>query len=193
LWIVVGLGNPGKKYSQTRHNAGFIFIKRLANEWKVKLKKRNYLAQGGEVMRSNERVLLVKPQTFMNKSGLAARAITDKLRISPEKLIIVYDDLDVPLGEIRVRKDGGPGTHKGMNSIVQELETTKLPRIRLGIGPQIAVEDATSYVLSSFNKGEKILLRKSLEKAQEALEMILAGEIEEAMNLYNKRITTPLN
>jgi len=193
LWIVVGLGNPGRKYSQTRHNAGFMFIKRLAKEWKIKLKKRNSLLKAGEVMKSNERVLIAMPQTYMNQSGLAVRKIMNESRSSSERFIVVYDDIDLPLGEIRVRKEGSAGTHKGMISVVQEIETTKFPRIRLGIGSQPLDEDATHYVLSSFEKREKILLEKSLGKAQEALEIILAGEIDKAMNIYNKRKKALLN
>jgi len=189
LWIVVGLGNPGRRYSRTRHNAGFLFIKKLAREWKVKLKRKKYLAKAGEVVKSDERVRLVIPQTFMNENGKVVSEIMDELRISPENFVIIYDDLDIPVGEIRVRKEGGPGTHRGMNSIVRELESTKFPRIRLGIGSSLSENDVTSFVLSSFNKEEKHLLQKSLEKAQEALEMILAGEIEKAMNIYNKKKT----
>jgi PTH1 family peptidyl-tRNA hydrolase len=189
LWIVVGLGNPGRRYSRTRHNAGFLFIKKLAREWKVKLKRKKYLAKAGEVVKSDERVRLVIPQTFMNESGKVVSEIMDELRISPENFVIVYDDLDIPVGEIRVRKEGSPGTHRGMNSIVRELESTKFPRIRLGIGSSLSENDVTSFVLSSFNKEEKHLLQKSLEKAQEALEMILAGEIEKAMNIFNKKKT----
>jgi len=193
LWIVVGLGNPGRRYSQTRHNAGFMFIKRLAKEWKIKLKKKNSLLKAGEVMKSNERVLIAVPQTFMNQSGLAVRKIMNESRVSSERFIVVYDDIDLPLGEIRIRKEGGAGTHKGMISVVQEIETTKFPRIRLGIGSQPSDEDATHYVLSSFEKREKILLEKSLGKAQEALEIILAGEIDKAMNIYNARKKALLN
>jgi len=191
--MVVGLGNPGRKYSRTRHNAGFMFIKRLAKEWKIKLKRRNVWVKSGEVMRSKEKVLLALPQTFMNQSGLAVKKIMDASRISPDRLVVVYDDLDIPLGEIRIRKEGGAGMHKGIISIIEEVETTKFPRIRLGIGSQPSSEDATHYVLSSFDKREKILLEKSLEKAQEALEIILAGEIEKAMNIFNKRKTALLN
>lgn len=193
MWVVVGLGNPGRKYSQTRHNAGFMFIKRLAKEWKIKLKRRNVWVKSGGVMRSKERVLLALPQTFMNQSGMAVRKILDESRINPERLVVVYDDLDMPLGEIRIRKEGGAGTHKGIISVIEEVKTTKFPRIRLGIGSQPSSEDNTRYVLSSFDKREKILLEKSLEKAQEALEIILAGEIEKAMNIYNKRKTALVN
>ena len=193
MWVVVGLGNPGRTYSRTRHNAGFMFIKRLAKEWKIKLKRRNVWVKSGEVMRSKERVLLALPQTFMNQSGMAVRKIRDESRISPERLVVVYDDLDMPLGEIRIRKEGGAGTHKGIISVIEEVKTTKFPRIRLGIGSQPSSEDTTRYVLSSFDKREKILLEKSLEKAQEALEIIIAGEIEKAMNIYNKRKTALVN
>jgi PTH1 family peptidyl-tRNA hydrolase len=193
LWIVVGLGNPGRRYSWTRHNAGFRFIKRLSREWKIRLKKKNSLLKAGEMMESNERVLIAMPQTFMNQSGLAVRKIMSESGVSPERLIVVYDDLDLPLGEIRIRKEGGAGTHKGMISVVQEIETTKFPRIRLGIGSQPLDEDATHYVLSSFDKREKILLEKGLEKAQEALEIILAGEIDRAMNIYNTKKKALLN
>lgn len=193
MWVVVGLGNPGRRYSRTRHNAGFRFIKRLSKEWKIRLKKKNSLLKAGEMMESNKRVLIAMPQTFMNQSGLAVRKIMSESGVSPERLIVVYDDLDLPLGEIRIRKEGGAGTHKGMISVVQEIETTKFPRIRLGIGSQPSDEDATHYVLSSFDKREKILLEKSLEKAQEALEIILAGEIDRAMNIYNTKKKALLN
>jgi len=193
LWIVVGLGNHGRKYARTRHNAGIIFVKRIAREWNVKLKRRDNLVKTGMTARDGEQVLLVIPQTYMNQSGVAVRKVLNQTRIQTENLIVAYDDLDIPLGEIRIRREGGPGTHKGMKSIVQEIESEKFPRIRIGIGPQESVGDATSYVLSVFEKREKPLLEKSLDKAKEAVEMILAGEIEKAMNAYNKRKTAVLN
>ncbi|MFB0566464.1 MAG: aminoacyl-tRNA hydrolase [Candidatus Aminicenantaceae bacterium] len=187
MWTVVGLGNPGRMYSQTRHNAGVMFIKRLAQEWDVKLKRKKYSAKAGEAILSGSRVFLVLPQTYMNQSGLAVRQMRDTVRISTERLIVVFDDLDIPLGEIRVRKAGGPGTHKGMDSVIQELKTTKFPRIRIGVAPQEPYEDSTSFVLSPFAKEEKCLFDDSLEKAKEALEMIVAGDIEKAMNTYNRK------
>ena len=141
----------------------------------------------GEGKREEERVILAMPQTYMNRSGLAVKQIVEGERISSEKLVVVYDDLDIPLGEIRIRKEGGPGTHKGMNSVVQEIKTTKFFRIRVGIGPLRSGQDATSFVLSPFEEKEKLLLKKSLKKAQEALEMILSGEVEKAMNQYNQK------
>jgi len=184
---VVGLGNPGRRYSETRPNVGFVFIKRLAKGWKVRLRKRVFLSKAVELDRKDDRILLGMPQTYMNRSGLAVRQIVEGRGVDLGNLIVVFDDLDIPLGELRIRKEGSAGTHKGMHSIIQELQTNKFPRIRIGIGPSIPVEDATEFVLSSFTKTEKSLLEESLKKAQEALEMMLDGEMEQAMNIYNQR------
>ena len=187
MWAVVGLGNPGKHYAATRHNVGFTVVKQLARAWKVKLRKRKYSAKAAEVEREGKKVLLALPQTYMNRSGYAVREILDGTGISPEQMVVVYDDLDIPLGEIRVRKEGGPGTHKGVNSIVQEIETTAFPRIRVGIGPVAPDWEAADFVLSPFEENEKALLEQSLKNAQEALELILAGKIDEAMNSFNQK------
>lgn len=187
MWAVVGLGNPGKRYSNTRHNVGFAFIKRVAKEWKVKLRKRIFFSKAVDIERENVKILLAMPQTYMNNSGLAVKQILGGRGVKPEHLVVVYDDLDIPLGEIRIREKGGPGTHKGMGSIVQGIQTTEFPRIRIGVGPLLPDEDATDYVLSSFDKAEKSLLEESLKKAREALVMILSGEAEKAMNIFNQR------
>lgn len=187
LWAVVGLGNPGSYYSQTRHNVGFIFIKRVTRSWNVKLRKKSCLSKTAVVERDKKRILLAMPQTYMNKSGLAVKQILERREWNPVHLIAVYDDLDIPLGEIRVRKEGGPGSHKGMISIIQEIETTRFPRIRIGIGPLKPGVEATDYVLSPFSGKQKTTLEKSLAKAQEALELIIDGKIDEAMNEFNVR------
>ena len=187
MWAVVGLGNPGKRYSGTRHNAGFIFVRNMAKTWKIRLKKRRFSSKIGEIERKSEKIMLALPQNYMNNSGVAVKQILTGRNIQPDKLLVVYDDLDIPLGEIRIRKRGGPGTHKGMGSVVREIETTEFPRMRLGIGSLPAGEDAVDYVLSSFEKREIPLLEDGLKKAQDALEMILGGRLEEAMNTYNQR------
>ena len=187
MWAVVGLGNPGRSFSETRHNVGSIFIKKVAKGWKVRLRKRIFSSKAAEVDRKGDKVLLGIPQTYMNRSGLAVKKIVEGRGINPGNLIIVFDDFDIPLGDVRIRKEGGTGTHKGMHSIVEELRTNKFPRIRIGIGPSAPVEDATEFVLSSFEKVEEPLLKESLRKAQEALEMMLDGEIEKAMSIYNQR------
>jgi len=185
LWAVVGLGNPGRKYSETRHNVGFIFIKQIAKIWQVKVKKRKFLSKTAEVKTSQGKVILAMPQTYMNRSGAAVQELLQGSGIRPEKLIVVYDDLDLPLGEIRIRKEGSGGRHKGVNSIIQEIGTKSFPRIRIGIGPSLSEQETTDFVLSPFSREERRILEDSLNKAQEALKMIIAGEIEKAMNCYN--------
>jgi len=190
LWAVVGLGNPGKRYSRTRHNAGFLFLKRVAKEWQVRLKKRMYSSKTNIVENKHGKILLAVPQTYMNNSGLAVMQILEGRKVMPGQLVIVYDDLDIPLGEIRVRKEGGAGTHKGMNSIIHEINTTQFPRIRIGIGPLTPNVNATDFVLSSFDGGEMVKLEEGMMKAKDALDLILSGKIEKAMNLFNIKINS---
>jgi len=159
----------------------------VAKAWETKLRKRRFSSKIAEVEKEKERIMLVLPQTYMNNSGVAVKQIMEGRNIQPEQLLVVYDDLDIPLGEIRVRKRGSSGTHKGMRSIVQEIETTQFPRMRIGIGPLPAGEDAVEYVLSCFDETEGVLLEESLKSAREALEMILDGRVEAAMNMYNQR------
>ena len=191
MWAVIGLGNPGRRYAKTRHNVGFSFIKSLARRWGVKLKKRKFAAKIAGIKKDEENLVLVQPQTYMNQSGLAVIEILRGYKITPENMVVVYDDLDIPLGQIRVRKEGRAGTHKGMRSIIQEIGTQSFPRIRVGIGPVAAREEATRFVLSPFTKEESPILEKSLAKTQEALEMILAGRIDKAMNEFNQKEKGP--
>ncbi len=187
MWAVVGLGNPGRRYANTRHNVGFMFVRRVAKDWKVRLRKRSFYSKTGLLDSGKKRVWLVLPQTYMNQSGQAVQGLLRGRGIKPERLVVVYDDLDIPLGEVRIRKEGGAGTHRGMTSIIEEIQTIQFPRIRIGIGPLDPEEDAVDFVLSPFRREEKPLLEQSLEAAQEALGLILAGETEKAMNIYNKR------
>jgi PTH1 family peptidyl-tRNA hydrolase len=188
LWLVVGLGNPGDEYAGTRHNAGFMLVERLAGDWGVELRGRLFKARTALARRGAEEVLLVQPKTFMNRSGTAVRAAMAGKGVLAERLVVVYDDLDIPLGEIRVRKKGRPGTHKGMISIAGEIRTDEFARIRIGIGPCPAGRDAAEYVLEPFRRDERPLLEKSLEDAAEALEMVLDGRIDRAMTRFNRRV-----
>ena len=162
MWIVVGLGNPGKQYSATRHNVGFMLIQRLADKLNVRLKKRKYSAKAAQVELEHNPVLLVKPWTYMNKSGLAVKKLLECTGRRLNRILVVYDDLDIPLGEIRIRKSGGPGTHNGMASIVQEIDSTEFPRIRIGIGPLPPGVDATDFVLADFRSGFSICCPKRI-------------------------------
>jgi len=188
LWLVVGLGNPGDEYAGTRHNAGFMLVDRLSRSWGVELRGRLFKSRTAPARRGGEDVLLVEPKTFMNRSGAAVRAAMDGREVGPERLIVVYDDLDIPLGEIRVRKSGRPGTHKGMISISGELRTDAFPRVRIGIGPLPAGRDAAEYVLEPFRRNERSDLERGLAQAEEAVEMVLDGAIERAMTRFNKRV-----
>jgi PTH1 family peptidyl-tRNA hydrolase len=187
LWIVVGLGNPGRRYTGTRHNVGFMLVRRLARRWEVKFRKRKYGAKVAEVKRNKERLVLVQPQTYMNFSGLAVKEIVDGYRISAQNLVVVYDDLDVPVGQIRVRKEGRPGSHKGMRSIVGEIGTSAFPRLRVGIGPLPEGDDAAEFVLSTFSREELPVLDVALARAEDALEMVIDGRIDGAMNAFNQK------
>jgi PTH1 family peptidyl-tRNA hydrolase len=159
----------------------------VAKAWETRLRKRRFSSKIVEVEKENERIMLVLPQIYMNNSGVAVKRIMEGRNIQSEQLLVVYDDLDIPLGEIRIRKRGSAGTHKGMRSIVQEIETAEFPRMRIGIGPLPPGEDAVEYVLSCFDETEGVLLEEGLKKASEALEMILAGRVDAAMNAYNQR------
>jgi len=186
LWLVVGLGNPGDEYAAARHNAGFMLVERLARAWGVELRGRLFKARTAIARRGGEDVLLALPKTFMNRSGLTVRAAMNGRAVPPERLVVVYDDLDIPLGEIRVRKKGRPGTHKGMISIAGEIRTVEFPRVRIGIGPLPAGRDAAEFVLEPFRRDERPLLAQSLGMAEEAVEMILDGGIDRAMTRFNR-------
>ena len=188
MWAVVGLGNPGKQYAETRHNIGFLFVKRIAKSWAVKLRRSIFLSKAEYSNVRGKKILFALPQTYMNNSGAAVREITTSGHVDSEHLIIVYDDLDIPLGDIRVRPEGSAGSHKGMISIIEQIKTTHFPRIRVGIGPLRENIDAAEYVLSPFNKEEKPKLENALPKAQDALNLILDGQIKQAMNKYNTRV-----
>jgi len=184
VWAVVGLGNPGLRYADTRHNVGFMLVKRASRDWGIRLRKPRFSARTGEGRRAGERIVLALPETYMNESGQAVKALLVGREIPAERLVVVFDDVDLPLGEIRVRRDGGPGTHRGMASIVG-LIGTSFPRIRVGIGPVPEGADITDFVLETFRSTEKKLLAGSLDRAMDALELVLDGRIDQAMNRYN--------
>ncbi|MFC2160301.1 aminoacyl-tRNA hydrolase [Acidobacteriota bacterium] len=185
MWAVIGLGNPGRQYLRTRHNVGFIFVKRVAKSWEVKLRKRSCRSKTVLTEQHGEKILLVLPQTYMNQSGLAVKCVLESRGVAPDHLLVVYDDLDLPLGEMRIRTNGGSGTHNGMSSIVREIQTTQFSRMRVGIGPLTPDETATDFVLAPFEDKELSLLNRSLNAAQKALDLILLGNIEKAMNQFN--------
>lgn len=189
MWAVIGLGNPGRRYAGTRHNVGCSLIRTLAREWKARPRKKKFSATVAETQRNGKKLILVEPRTYMNESGGAVKQILEGMKIGPADIVVVYDDLDIPLGQIRVRKEGSAGTHKGMKSIIREIGTPAFPRIRIGIGPLADREEAARFVLAPFAKDEMVALKNGQAKAREALELILDGSIVEAMNLFNQKET----
>ena len=188
MWVIVGLGNPGRKYAASRHNVGFVLTQRLAAKRNAKFKKRKYSAKAVQVELENGPALLVKPWTYMNRSGMAVRGLVQEGGVRLDRLLVVYDDLDIPFGEVRIRKIGGPGTHNGMASIVQEIDSTVFPRIRIGIGPLPSGIDATDFVLDRFREDEKPILEKCLLTAEKAVDMIMLSGVDEAMNRFNRKV-----
>ena len=196
MMIIVGLGNPGIKYKNTRHNVGFMAVAYLAEANSIRFNKSDFKSQWGKGVIHGKVVILSKPQTFMNLSGKAVKVLADFFRIEPKDILVIYDDIDLELGAIRIRLGGGSGGHRGMQSIIEYLGTNDFPRIRLGIGrPKNEAEglrlkaegDVADYVLSPFNSEEKGMLKQMLDRAKEAVEVVLKDGIEKAMNRFNKK------
>ena len=180
---IVGLGNPGRDYAHTRHNVGFDTLDLLAKRHAARILRRECRALVGQVTIAGERVLLVKPQTYMNDSGSAVGQFARKHEITTEELIVVCDDIDLPLGKLRIRRQGSSGGHKGMQSIINHLHSNEFVRIRIGIGRE---GDAIKHVLRRFGKREKEDIQIALQRAADALEKILTAGLDPAMNEYNR-------
>ena len=180
--LVIGLGNPGDKYLNTRHNAGFLVIDEAASRLNLRVSRKECFSFLGE----KKEVIYTKPQTFMNKSGDAVKCMLGKFKCTVQDLIVVYDDLDLPLGKLRIRHGGSSGGHKGVQSIIDCLADTGFTRVRLGISGEEKPKAVVDYVLSQFKKEEKETLQSTLVLAADAVEFLLAGNtVETAMNKYN--------
>lgn len=186
MYIVVGLGNPGKKYENTRHNMGFLSIDVLAEKYDIKVNKIKFKSLVGEGRIGGQKVILVKPQTYMNLSGEAVREIVDFYKTESQELIVIYDDIDIPTGNVRIRKKGSSGTHNGMRNILLHIGTEDFPRIRVGIGSG-KKENLISYVTGGVSKDEKCLLEEAVKRAAESAACIIEKGIDKAMNEYNVR------
>lgn len=190
--LIVGLGNPGSKYEQTRHNIGFMAVDALARRWQIGLSEnRKFQGLFGEGLAvSGGKVRLLKPLTYMNLSGQSIRSVTDWYKLSPDSVLVIYDDMDLPLGKIRLRLSGSAGGHNGMKSTIAHLNTDKFPRLRVGIGkPPTPKEDKDpiSHVLGRFSGGETQLVSEVIQLVSDAVELSLKQGVEKAMNLYNNR------
>jgi len=194
LKIVVGLGNPGLKYEFTRHNIGFRIVDNLAQEIEIEFKKvKSYYSLISRGMISNHKVILVKPQTFMNLSGRAVSKVVSYYKIPLQDLLIVYDDLNLELGQVRIRKKGSAGGHKGIESIMQYLGSEEIPRLRIGIGnPSVNFNfDYVSYVLSNFNDDEKEKIKETIQLSTEAIKTVIEDGFEKSMRKYNRKLIEP--
>lgn len=185
LKLIVGLGNPGRDYAGTRHNVGFDVIDLLAKRYKTRVLRRMGRALIARTTIADQEVILAKPQTFMNLSGEAVAHIARREKIDPADILVVYDDMALPLGKIRIRPGGSAGGHNGMKSIIYRLGTQEFPRLRVGIGS--ARCEAIDHVLSRFSRAERKIADEAIMDAADAVEMILSDGLEAAMNRYNRR------
>jgi len=187
VWIIAGLGNPGREYEETRHNYGFLLVDRLCRKWGVGLSASTPHAVYEVLNRLQRKVALVKPLTFMNRSGPAIAELLRHFDASVEDLIVAHDDLDLPLGSAKMRRQGGPGSHNGVASIVSELDSTGFGRLRLGIGPRPTDWTGVDYVLGTFEDSEVPVVNSVLDRTVAGVETLLARDFETAMNEINRK------
>ena len=185
MYIIVGLGNPEPEYSNTRHNMGFDTINKIAKKYNIEFSKTKFKGIYGTGTIEGEKVILLKPQTFMNLSGESIKEIIDFYKLNTDNLIIIYDDIDIEPGIIKLRKTGGPGTHNGMKSVIKEIGTEKFPRVRVGIGKPEHKGDLINYVIGKISKENRIILDKSTDLARDAVIEIIKNGMDKAMNLFN--------
>lgn len=189
MFIIAGLGNPTLQYEGTRHNVGFDVIDTLAERYNISVDTRKSRALIGKGMIEGHKVILVKPQTYMNLSGESIRSLVDYYKVDEEsELIVIYDDVSLGVGQLRIRKKGSAGGHNGIKSILSELGTDVFLRIKVGVGEKPRKYDLADYVLGHFSKEEKEQMKEGDQKAADAVSMLLNGETEAAMNQYNRKV-----
>lgn len=185
MYLIVGLGNPEEEYAKTRHNMGFDVINRLSEKQNIRVNKNKFNSLYGTGTIEGEKVILVKPQTYMNLSGTAVRDFKNFYKINPSNILVIYDDLDIEPGIIKIRKQGGAGTHNGMKSVVSEIQTEAFPRIRVGIGNPEYKNDLLNYILTKIPDEDYKILQEAINNAADSIEEIIRNGIDIAMNKYN--------
>jgi len=186
MYIITGLGNPGRDYVNTRHNTGFEAIDDIASKYNIKISKEKFKGYYGEGFIGGEKIILLKPQTFMNLSGECLRDFVHWYKIDPENIIVIYDDISLPVGKMRIRPKGSAGGHNGIKNIIYQLGTDVFPRIKIGVGsPENKEYDLIDFVLGKFTKEETEILVKTVIKSSEAVESIIKNGTEKAMSVYN--------
>jgi len=183
--IIVGLGNPGKKYKNTRHNMGYSVVEKVASRYQIEKEESKYDSIIGHLRIEQEKVLIVKPLTYMNMSGKAVQPLVRFYKVKFSDLLVIYDDVDLEAGRMRIRANGGTGGHKGIASIIESLGTKEFPRIRIGIGRPLGVWEVRDWVLSELNPAEKIITEESIQHASDAAVNWVKNGIVHAMNKYN--------
>lgn len=185
--IIVGLGNPTAQYHGTRHNVGFAVIHELAEQYNISLDGKKHKAIFGKGVISGEKVILAMPQTYMNLSGESVRELVQFYKVDPEDVIVIYDDINLDVGKLRIRKKGSAGGHNGMKNIIKHLGTEAFPRVRVGVGEKPKHMDLADYVLSRFAKDELDAIREGCTNACKAIAVMVEEDAEAAMNLYNNK------
>lgn len=187
MYLIVGLGNPGRQYENTKHNVGFDAIDYLIEEHHIPQSGVKHKAMYGKGVIAGQKVLVAKPLTYMNLSGESVRELADYYKIDPEtELIVLYDDISLNPGQLRIRKKGSAGGHNGIKNIISQLGTDVFPRVKIGVGEKPKNWDLADYVLSPFGKEERAAVDEAIEKAAKAVEMIVQDEIDAAMNTFNR-------
>ena len=187
MYVIVGLGNPTSQYAATRHNIGFDVITRIADEYNISMDFKKHKAICGKGYIEGEKVILAQPQTYMNLSGESVRELVDFYKISTDELIIIYDDISLDVGQLRIRTKGSAGGHNGIKSIIQHLGTQEFLRIKFGVGDKPKGWDLADYVLARFPNNEQETVRETMNNAAEACKIIITEGVDAAMNRYNKK------
>ena len=187
MLIIAGLGNPGREYENTRHNAGFMVLDALADKLGADISERKHKALCGKAVIGGQKVILLKPQSYMNSSGESIRAAADYYKVAPEDILVIYDDISLAPGQLRIRAKGSAGGHNGIKSIIAHLGTQEFPRVKVGIGEKPPRMDLADYVLGHFSEGEKRIMADAVKEAADAVCEIVNMGIEQAMNDHNRK------
>lgn len=183
MFLIVGLGNPGSQYEDTRHNIGFKVVDNIAKEYNIEINRQKFKGMCGEGFINGEKVILLKPTTYMNLSGESIREVVDFYKLSNDDVLVIYDDISLDVGRLRIREKGSAGGHNGIKSIIAHLGTDIFPRIKVGVGqPNV---DLVNYVLSKFTKEEMEVLNESIDASTKAAKEIISNDVKTAMNIYN--------
>lgn len=185
MYLIVGLGNPEPEYSNTRHNMGFDVINKLSEEYKIEVNRNKFNSLYGQGSINNEKIILIKPQTYMNLSGKAVRNFKQFYKTDDANIIVIYDDIDIEKGHIRIKKKGSAGSHNGMKSVISELSTEDFIRVRVGTGKPKYKDDLINYVLEKITEDERESLESGITKAKDAIIEILKNGIDNTMNKFN--------